>query len=365
MRLPDDMDEGEGLGPSVISTIIAVTIFVLVILGIVLAMNSKNFLSKGTPNKGKTPSNSVSKVEDDFPDTDSLIGDKELTPDSFDFWEMYPEETITPEVEESKESEKKEEDPSADGKHTLVINDKGEEEWVLINQSLPKNNFDSTKLVQQDQVMKYYDNGKLTSFVGVDISKSQDYIDFVKVKKAGIDFCMIRVGARGYESGKLVLDEYFTDNIKRATDAGLKVGVYFFSQAITTAEAIEEANMVLQNVKGYNLAYPVAFDMEYIDNDTSRVETLTKSEKTDITKAFLDTIKAAGYKAMIYGEKEWLIKKIDLSKLTGYDVWLSQIGDKPDYPYAFSMWQYSNNGSVDGIPKNVNLNVSFIDFSEK
>lgn len=100
-------------------------------------------------------------------------------------------------------------------------------------------------------------------------------------------------------------------------------------------------------------------------NDTARTDTLSKAEKTDIAKAFLDTIANAGYKTMLYGNKEWLIREIDMSKLTAYDVWLSQAEDIPDYPYKFTMWQYSFEGTVDGISGNVNMNISFANYADK
>ena len=299
-----------------------------------------------------------------YPETDELLSGSNLHPDDFDFWDLYPEETETPAPTEEPQEEE-EEDPSTDGKHTLVQYADGKEEWVLISPYLPKHEYDFTKLVCQSDLMKYYENGKQVSYVGVDISKFQDYVDFVKVKKAGVDFVMLRVGTRGYGTGQLILDEYFNDNIKRATDAGLEVGVYFFSQAITKEEAIEEANMVIESLGDYRIGYPVAFDMELIENDTARTDILTKAEKTEIAKAFLDTVAAAGYKTIIYGNKEWLIKEIDMSKLTAYDVWLSQAADIPDYPYKFAMWQYSFEGFVDGITGYVNMNISFVNYSEK
>ena len=213
--------------------------------------------------------------------------------------------------------------------------------------------------------MKYHEEGNLVSFVGADISKNQDYVDFVELKKAGVDYVMLRVGARGYGSGQLVLDEYFADNIRRASDAGLEIGVYFSSQAITTDEAVEEANMVLENIRDYSITYPVAFRMESVENDASRIDSLSKSEKTEIARAFLDAVQNAGYKPMLYGNKEWLLKQIDLSKLTSYDIWLSQEEDIPDYPYRFTMWQYTKKASIDGIAGNASLNISFIDYSEK
>ena len=123
--------------------------------------------------------------------------------------------------------------------------------------------------------------------------------------------------------------------------------------------------MVIGQLNARRLAYPVVFDMELITNDSARTDSLTREQRTSITKAFLDTVAMAGYKTAIYGNKEWLINEIDLAQLTEYDVWLSQQEDIPDYPYRFSMWQYDLDGSIDGIAGKVGLNISFIDYSEK
>lgn len=367
MNLPNDYEEHSKLTPTVMTAIVAVTLFVGAILVMVLLLNNQKTSTRRNGQQSVTAIVEATTVGAEYPDTDELVSGSTLRPDDLDFWDKYPEETTEPSVEPAKEetAEAAENDPSADGKHTRVQYADGSEEWVLISPYLPKHEYDFTKLVCQSDIMKYYEDGKQVSYVGTDISKYQDYVDFVKLKKAGVDFVMIRVGARGYGSGQLVLDEYFTDNIKRATDAGLEVGVYFFSQAINEAEAVEEANMVLENVKDYKITYPVAFDMEYISNDTARIDNLSKSEKTTIAKAFLDTVQNAGYKPMIYGNKEWLIKQVDMSKLTAYDVWLSQEEDIPDYPYKFAMWQYKTDASIDGIAGYANLNISFIDYSEK
>ncbi len=370
MHLPED-DEHSGLTPTVVATIVAVTLFVGAILVMVLLMNNQGRPSRHNMQEGPSTDASAPPIQDspeDVPGTKST-----LTPDDLTFWDKYPPDTQEtdsggdedPSQETAPSQERVENDPSTDGKHTLIKHKDGTEEWVLISPYLPKNTYDFTKLVCQSNLMKYYEDGKQVSFVGVDISKNQDYVDFVKLRKAGIDFVMLRVGARGYGSGQLVLDDYFSENIKRATDAGLDVGVYFFSQAVTEEEAIEEANMVLENIGEYSITYPVAFDMEYIENDVSRIDTLSKSEKTAITKAFLETVKAQGYKTIIYGDKEWLMRQIDMSKLTAYDIWLSQKADIPDYPYQFTMWQYNTSASIDGIAGSANLNISFIDYSEK
>lgn len=363
MKLHDDYNDHSGMTPTVVMTIVAVTAFIAIILVIVLLANNTggSRRNKNTAQQDPTSPVILSPEPDSVPSEDS-----NLHPDDLDFWDKYPpKEEETPKPTAPVEQEKVENDPSTDGKHTLVVNAKGEEEWVLISPYLPKHEYDFTRLVCQSDLMKYYEDGKQVSYVGVDVSKAQDYIDFGKVRKAGINFVMIRVGARGYGTGQLIVDEYFSENMKRATDAGLDVGVYFYSQAVTEEEAIEEANLVLENLGEYTVSYPVAFDMELVPNDTARIDALSKSERTNITKAFLDTVEAAGYKTAIYGNKEWLIKEIDMSKLTAYDVWLAQAADIPDYPYKFSMWQYSTQGSIDGIAGPVNLNISFIDYAEK
>lgn len=281
---------------------------------------------------------------------------------SKDKYARYDEEA---ERESQKEAEKEEQDPSKDGKHTLITRTNGEEEWVLINPYLEKNTYDFSKLtIKQNQLASYAD-GKSFSYVGVDLSKYNGEVDFAALKRSGISYVMIRLGSRGYGSGQIMLDEKFTDYITKAAEAGLDIGIYFYSQAITEAEAVEEANFVIQNLANYRITYPVAFDMEYVPNDTARVEALNREEKTKMAKSFLDTIKNAGYKPMVYGTKEWLMKQVDLTKLTDYDIWLSQQESTPDYPYQFQMWQYSQEGRLNGVDGSVDLNISFVDYSEK
>ena len=368
-------DSGKPQLNSQMGAVVIVTVLVvLLILGIVLIPNI---------NKTKDPSDKVfdylaeagekfvygdgTPIIDEPPQTGSGVN----SPSDLDFWELYPEKKDEPQVDGSeqsssgKEEEPEEEDPSKDGKHTLVVNRNGEEEWVLISQYLPKHDYDYTNLVSKNDRLEYYIDGKKSSYIGIDISKYQDYIDFVKVAKDGIDFVMIRVGSRGYGTGQITLDDYFFDNIKRATDAGLHVGVYFSSQAITAEEAAEEAQIVIDSLGEYRIDYPICFDMEFVRNDTARVEILSKADRTTVAKAFLDKVRENGYTGMIYGDKEWLIKEVDMSKLTDFDVWFSQEKDLPDYPYKFSMWQYKKNGTVDGVSGFVDLNISFVDYTEK
>ncbi|MBO4823841.1 MAG: hypothetical protein J5487_00455 [Lachnospiraceae bacterium] len=135
-----------------------------------------------------------------------------------------------------------------DGKHTLITNLDGTTEWAVISPHIPKCEYDYTNLFDQNGRLKYFENDKCKSFFGIDVSKDNNYIDYNKVKKDGVSFVMIRLGSRGYQTGQLAVDDYFRDNIKRATDAGLDVGVYFMSQAVTEDEAREEAQYVIDNL---------------------------------------------------------------------------------------------------------------------
>lgn len=394
MKLDDNYDyefdyEDHSGRMNIGAMIIVVSVFILAILLIVVVIN-QNSMRKGTPAASFVQEESSEEMLDEFgyPATSQLVSESGLTPDDLDFWDMYPKdgdgeeadldvpgdaEKKLAEAEKKKEEEEEEEtipdpdgkDPMDDGKHTLIEYSDGTKEWVVISPYLSKNTYDFTRLVSSDNQMKYVEDGKNVSFIGVDISRYQEEVDFYQLKAAGIDYVMLRVGARGYSSGQIMLDEYFTTNIQQATEAGLDIGVYFYSQAITAEEAVEEANVVIQSLAEYKIQYPVAFDMEYVDNDTARVEALSRADKTTITKAFLDTIQAAGYRPMIYGNKEWLIKRIDLSKLTAYDVWLSQSKDVPDYPYKFAMWQYTTSAEISGISGYANLNICFIDYSAR
>ncbi|MGN0385053.1 MAG: GH25 family lysozyme [Lachnospiraceae bacterium] len=346
----------------VLRLVMASVVFVAAIFILVLAVNKKDSPSQKPVNNTQT----VKSEQQTVPDMSKVPDASALSPEDFDFWDMYgeSEESTEEEIEETVES-KPEDDPATDGRHTKLVGADGKEEWVLISPYLPKNEYDYTKLVCQSNLMKYYVEGRQVSFVGADISKYQDYVDFVKLKKAGVDFVMLRVGGRGYSTGQLNEDDYFEENLKRAKDAGLSIGLYFSSQAITEEEAEEEARFLLERIGDAKIDYPIAIDMGFVENDTARVEEISRAERTNLTKKFLETIEMEGYIPMIYGDKDWLLKRVDLSKLTDYDIWYSETADLPDYPYRFSMWQYTKTASIDGISGYANLNISFIDFTEK
>ena len=212
---------------------------------------------------------------------------------------------------------------------------------------------------------KYYlDGSDITSLLGVDVSVHQENIDWQKVKESGIDFAMIRLGYRGYGSGEAGLDENYAENIQGAREAGIDAGVYFFSQAITVEEAVEEANLVIESLKGLDINYPVVYDWEIIYDDTARTDNVSVDVLTDCCVAFCETIRNAGYTPMIYQNKRTTIFKLDLNRLTDYDFWLAEYGSEPTYYYDFDMWQYTSTGSVPGIDGDVDLNISFKDYSK-
>ncbi|MDO4513418.1 MAG: GH25 family lysozyme [Lachnospiraceae bacterium] len=369
MRLSDDFEEDRESGSfSLLSMIIIVCFFMVLLFGVIFAINNR-----GKSTHKKTEEEAI--VQQELPDdaqaikdrTDKLVSGSSLRSDDLDFWNMYPEEEVVEETEKTEEKKVEEEkpDPSTDGKHTLVTYASGKEEWVSINPYIKKNNYDTTNLVCQNNIMKYYEGSRLTSKLGVDISKKEGTVDFAALKEAGVDFVMIRTGSRGYESGLLMQDDYFVEHIDGALEAGLEVGLYFDSAAITPEEAKEEAQTVISFIMDRKITYPIAFAMGFADNDTSRIDDLSPAMRTDIARAFLDEIAAAGYRGMIYGDKEWLIKEIEISKLGDFDFWLSMPGDLPDYPYAFSIWQYAISQNISGISGPARVNISFIDYSEK
>ena len=259
----------------------------------------------------------------------------------------------------------KQEEKPIEETHTLVTYHDGKTEWLKISQYVKKNTYLNENFVYENEMCTYYENGEKVSFLGITLDKQQGIIDFNKVKKEDIDFVMIKIGQRGYQTGTLSIDDNFAYNMRGAINAGLKVGVYFESYAITKAEALEEAEFVLQYLADYDITYPVVFMTKDVYNDTTREDDLTKINRTDIARTFLDKIKEEGYIAMLGGRKERLLKKYDVNILDDYDFWLIQENQYPDYPYVFTMWQYGLATEINGIPGNVLVNISFIDFTIK
>lgn len=223
----------------------------------------------------------------------------------------------------------------------------------------PLSELDMNCVYRNDDGFRVYDDGKVKGIPGIDVSAYQKSIDWRRVKNAGAEFAIIRLGYSSASDGSLHLDSRYEENIKGALDAGIKVGVYFFSQAITTDEAVKEAEFVAKNLRGYDITGPVAFDMEPV-GEGDRIEVLTAEDKTEIADAFCRAIESFGYSSMIYGNPSWISNHLNLSYLSDHSIWLAHYTWATDYPYKFVMWQYSSEGKVDGIEGNVDLNMYFV-----
>lgn len=250
-----------------------------------------------------------------------------------------------------------------DGKKILMQNSVYGEVFMPVFADVPACSLDMNSLVTRNGYAFYKENEEITSIAGIDVSEHQGDIDWNAVKNAGIEFAIIRVGYRTYGGGEITLDTTFEQNLRNADAAGIKTGVYFFSQAIDPEEAIEEADAVIDAIRPYNITYPVIFDWELITGDSARTDTMTVDNLADACISFCERVKSAGYTPMIYQNKNTTMFKLDLPKLQDYDFWLAEYGDKPTYYYDYQMWQYSSTGKVPGINGEVDMNISFKDYS--
>lgn len=231
-----------------------------------------------------------------------------------------------------------------------------------MNENLAKNPYAKENFKVDENGVVEYNDGMTISKKGIDVSKFQGKINWSRVKADGVEYAFVRMGYRGYgSSGKLVTDETFEDNIKGATANGVDVGVYFFSQAVTEEEAIEEANYVLSAIEGYDVTYPIVIDIEEVTDSDARTAKLTKEEWTKNCIAFCETVKDAGYTPMIYGNLKTFFIMLDMEQLEKYDKWFAYYDTPVYFPYEFKIWQYTDKGSVDGISSDVDLNVGFFE----
>ena len=250
---------------------------------------------------------------------------------------------------------------AADGPTMLEFVDvHGEIHQMEVNSNVAPNLYDNQGFLHNGNRMSY--GGEDYSYrLGIDVSHYQGEIDWQKVKAAGIEFVFVRLGYRGYgQEGVLKLDTNFEKNMKGARAAGLDVGVYFFAQAVNETEAIEEAEFVLEHLMEYDLQMPIVYDPESILHEEARTDNVTEEQFTKNTKAFCETIEKSGYDAMIYCNMTWQAFKLDLEELEEYPIWYADYEEYPQTPYHFDIWQYSNEGSVDGIQGNVDLNIQMI-----
>lgn len=224
-------------------------------------------------------------------------------------------------------------------------------------EGLPRNRYEPSGFYSEDGILRY-ETDSVEGVPGIDVSSHQGEIDWQQVKDAGIEFAMIRVGYRGYETGELALDEYFTHNVEGALAVGLQVGVYFFSQALNEEEAVEEAEYVLEQLADYEITYPVIFDWEEV-SVPARTDEMNMLLLTACAKAFCQRVEEEGFRAGVYFNQAYGYQQFNLLSLKDHIFWLAQYEDVPTFVYNFQMWQYTNEGSVPGISTNVDLNLCF------
>ena len=242
-------------------------------------------------------------------------------------------------------------------------------EWVWMTplEGVPENAFSKDDFLMMENVPIYLGDGYDT-LLGVDVSEHQHEIDWRQVKEAGVDFAYIRLGRRGYTEGGLFNDPWFEKNYEGAKENAILVGVYFYSQAITEAEAREEAEFLLGRLEGRELDLPVVYDWELIDNedaDIARTKDLDMETRTDCALAFCKTVSGAGYQASVYFNRILGYYGYDLSRLTNYPFWFALPVAPPElcwpsFYYKVDVWQYSFSETVPGIEGETDMNMMFI-----
>lgn len=242
----------------------------------------------------------------------------------------------------------------------IVVVSDGNFHFVPINWDLKTNQLDAANLqVLENGEYQYLTDGQVTSHKGIDVSGHQGDINWNLVAQDGVEFAIIRVAYRGYgQEGILREDAYFEKNIQGAKAAGIKVGVYIFSQAINDAEVLDEANLVLEKIAPYELDCPVVYDVERTRED-GRMNNISVEERTHLTQLFCQTIENAGYKPMIYHNTQMSALMVDIAALEAYDKWYASYSDQMFYPYEYKIWQYSDKGQIQGIGTNVDLDICF------
>ena len=231
---------------------------------------------------------------------------------------------------------------------------------AVIDENFPRNIYFQDSFVWEEDRMTYAGDDRYTWRTGIDVSEHDEDIDWQQVKDACIDFVFIRAGYRGYSAGSLQQDAYFEKNLREAREAGLDVGVYFFSQAVNEAEALEEADLVLRMLDGQALQMPVVYDPESILNDVARTDDISGDQFTRNALAFCGRIRERGYAPMIYANLVWEAFEFDLARIRDIPIWYADYEPVPQTPYFFTVWQYTDSGTVPGIVGPVDLNLQLI-----
>lgn len=270
-------------------------------------------------------------------------------------------QAVTEEAEQDGAEEGKSGKEEKEEQETLRFIDAwGERHTMTVNPDVEKHSYDWSCLTNTEEGISYTGDERYHIRRGVDVSEHQGAVDWERVKAAGYEFAILRIGYRGYgTAGNLYVDARFHENIAGAEAAGLDVGVYIFSQAVNEEETLEEVALVLENLKEYEPELPVVFDPERIRGDEARTDDVPGEQFMENTLLFCEQMKEAGYQPMVYCNLVWEAFEYDMEKLAEYPVWYADYEPVPQTPYEFTFWQYSEKGQVDGIEGCVDLNVQF------
>lgn len=247
------------------------------------------------------------------------------------------------------------EDSSLEAIHSVAFERNG-----LHRDGFPLRRWEHNKFYVGADGRTYYNDSSVNTLTGIDVSEHQYDIDWAQVAAADIDFVMIRMGYRGSTAGGLYEDEYFRQNMEGALANGIGVGVYFYSQAISEEEALEEAEFLLDAIEGYDVTFPVVFDWEIVGGADARTYTVRRDTLEACARVFCEKVEQAGYDPMIYFTQYLGYRKYELRDLSQYGFWYAEYEPRPNFVYDFDMWQYTCWGSVPGIEGEVDLNIYFV-----
>lgn len=208
-----------------------------------------------------------------------------------------------------------------------------------------------------------YEDDDYTSMFGIDVAAHQETIDWKKVKEAGVEFAYIRLGYRGALEGIMHIDDEFENNYMGATKNGIKVGIYWYAQPSNEIESIEEANFVLDVLNGRHLDLPIAYDFEeteFYTGELSRMHGMSKSDRTLMANAFCDIMKKNNLDTIIYANQYWADNYYDYDLIKNNPLWFAQYKETPSFDYPVRIWQYCEDGELDGIDNIVDLDIMFI-----
>ncbi len=244
--------------------------------------------------------------------------------------------------------------------NNIVVVSNSAYHFLPIDQSLKMSELvqDRIKVTDEGEIQYTDEAGNVISHKGIDVSEYQGNINWDKVKADGVEFAIVRTHYRGYGTGRLVEDTKASANISGALASGIKVGAYVFSQAITEAEAVEEAQAAIDTLSPYvSGGVPIVIDVERVAGKNPRMDSLTPTERTDVILAFCDKVTEAGYKPMIYFNTEMGALYIENERLEEIPKWYAWYATSLYFPYKYDIWQYKDTGSVSGISGNVDMNI--------